>query len=108
MQGSFGVHSGQGSYEVVLRFNARVADYIREKKWHETQELRDLKQGAWSCGCGCRAWRRSSAGFLNWAGNAVVVKPPELARSVVESARRILAQAENPPKAERSYGIGFA
>jgi hypothetical protein len=39
LRDSFGVQSGQGSFEVVIRFNELVADYIREKKWHESQQL---------------------------------------------------------------------
>ncbi len=39
LRDSFGVHSAQGEFQVVIRFNAAVADYIREKKWHDSQEL---------------------------------------------------------------------
>ena len=39
LRDSFGVHSGEGEFEVVIRFNARAADYIREKKWHPSQTL---------------------------------------------------------------------
>ncbi|HLP77488.1 MAG TPA: WYL domain-containing protein, partial [Candidatus Paceibacterota bacterium] len=39
LRDSFGVYSGEGRFDVVIRFNDRVADYIREKKWHESQEL---------------------------------------------------------------------
>jgi len=46
LRDSFGVHSGEGEYEVVVRFNARAADYVREKKWHESQQLRELKVGS--------------------------------------------------------------
>ncbi len=45
LRDSFGVHSGEGKFEVVIRFAPRAADYIREKKWHESQQLRDLKNG---------------------------------------------------------------
>jgi len=45
LQGSFGVQSGHGEFSVVIRFNKRVADYIREKKWHSSQSLRDLRDG---------------------------------------------------------------
>ena len=31
LRGSFGVQSGQGEFEVLIRFNERVADYVREK-----------------------------------------------------------------------------
>ena len=34
LRGSFGVHSGEGDYEIDIRFNARAADYVREKIWH--------------------------------------------------------------------------
>ena len=46
LRDSFGVQSGEGQHDVVIRFDARVADYVREKKWHESQELRELKGGA--------------------------------------------------------------
>src|SRR5437016_2263157 len=45
LRDSFGVHSGREEYEVVIRFNELVADYIREKKWHDSQQLRELKTG---------------------------------------------------------------
>jgi len=98
LQGSFGVRSGQESHDVVLRFNAQVADYIREKKWHESQELRELKQGGVELRMRLSGLAEVERWVLTWAGNALVVKPPELARSVAESARRILSQAKNPPE----------
>ncbi|HWI59190.1 MAG TPA: WYL domain-containing protein, partial [Bacillota bacterium] len=36
LRDSFGVHSGHGEFDVVIRFNEQVADYIREKKWHSS------------------------------------------------------------------------
>ena len=32
LRDSFGVHSAEGEYDIVIRFNARVADYIRERR----------------------------------------------------------------------------
>src|SRR5437899_5965175 len=37
---SFGVHSGQGNHEVIIRFDRSVADYIREKKWQDRKSTR--------------------------------------------------------------------
>ena len=45
LRDSFGVHSGDGQFDVLLRFDTRVADYVREKKWHESQQLREMKNG---------------------------------------------------------------
>ena len=42
LRNSFGVHSAEGTIDVVIQFNERVADYIREKKWHPSQVLKDL------------------------------------------------------------------
>jgi len=46
LRNSFGVHSGRDKFDVVVRFNDKAADYIREKRWHESQELKELKRGA--------------------------------------------------------------
>ncbi|MCS1410805.1 MAG: hypothetical protein M2R45_04000 [Verrucomicrobia subdivision 3 bacterium] len=45
LRGSFGVHSGGGSYEVRIRFSEWVADYLREKQWHPSQKLKEHQNG---------------------------------------------------------------
>jgi proteasome accessory factor B len=92
LRGSFGVRSGEGAYEVVIRFDAHVADYIREKKWHDTQQLCELKQGGVELRMKLSSLVEVERWVLNWAGHAVVVKPPELVRAVADSARRILSR----------------
>ena len=91
LRDSFGVHSGEGEFDVVLRFNARVADYIHEKKWHESQQLRDLKNGEVELRLRLSSLVEIERWVLSWGGDAVVVKPRELAESVATSARAILA-----------------
>jgi len=90
LRDSFGVYSGEGDFNVVLRFNARVADYIREKKWHESQQLRELKGGGVELRFKLSSLREIERWVLSWGGDAVVVKPRELADSVLNSARAIL------------------
>lgn len=90
LRGSFGVHSGEGHFEVVLRFNPRVADYIREKKWHESQQLKELKDGGVELRMRLSGLAEVERWVLNWGGDAVVLKPKELAESVKTAARRIL------------------
>jgi len=91
LRDSFGVHSGEGSYDVVIRFNARVADYIREKKWHESQQLRGLKGGGVELRMKLSSLAEIERWILGWGGDAKVFKPRELAEAVRNSARRILA-----------------
>ena len=90
LRGSFGVHSGHGAHEVVLRFNEQVADYIREKKWHDSQRLRELKGGGVELGMKLSSLGEVERWVLSWAGNATVVRPRELADSVRQAARRML------------------
>jgi predicted DNA-binding transcriptional regulator YafY len=90
LRDSFGVHSGEGEYEVILRFNARVADYVREKKWHASQRLRDLKGGGVELRMKLSSLVEIERWVLSWGGDAVVVKPRELAAAVKEAAGKIL------------------
>jgi len=90
LRGSFGVRSGQGNYEVVLRFNARAADYVREKKWHESQQQRELRGGGVELTLRLSGLEEVTRWVLSWGGDAKIVKPRELAEAVREAARRLL------------------
>ena len=94
LRDSFGVHSGEGEYEVLIHFNARAADYIREKKWHESQQLRELKGGGVELRMKLSSLVEIERWILSWGGDAKVLKPRELAEAVRNSARQILAAAQ--------------
>ncbi len=91
LRDSFGVHSGEGEYEVVLRFNPRAADYVREKKWHESQRLREMKGGGVELKLKLSSLAEIERWILSWGGDAKVIRPRELAEAVRRSARKILA-----------------
>jgi proteasome accessory factor B len=90
LRGSFGVRSGHGDYTVVLRFTPRVTDYVREKKWHESQQRRDLRDGGVELTLRLSGLEEVTRWVLSWGGDARVVKPRELAEAVRQSARRLL------------------
>jgi predicted DNA-binding transcriptional regulator YafY len=90
LRGSFGVHSGSGNHRVLIRFEPEVADYIREKKWHETQRLRELKNGAVELEVKLSGLEEIERWILSWGGKARVLHPPELASRVRAAAQRIL------------------
>ena len=92
LRDSFGVHSGDGQHDVVVRFNGGVADYIREKKWHESQKLRELKKGAVELQLRLSSLAEIERWVLGWGGNAMVIRPAELAASVCQAAKKILKQ----------------
>jgi proteasome accessory factor B len=90
LRDSFGVHSGEGDYEVVIRFNARAADYVREKKWHESQQLRELKGGGVELRMKLSSLMEIERWILSWGGDAKVLKPRELVEAVKQAAQKIL------------------
>ncbi len=90
LRDSFGVYSGEGEFDVVIRFNARAADYIREKKWHPSQTLRDLKDGGAELKLKLSSLAEVQRWVLSWGGDAQVLKPKELVESVRTAAQKIL------------------
>ncbi|HEY2328399.1 MAG TPA: WYL domain-containing protein [Verrucomicrobiae bacterium] len=93
LRDSFGVHAGEGKFEVVIRFAPRAADFIREKKWHASQTLRDLKDGGAELKMNLSSLAEVERWVLSWSGEAAVIKPRELAESVKTAAKRILQNA---------------
>jgi predicted DNA-binding transcriptional regulator YafY len=90
LSGSFGVHSPEGRYDVVIRFDGEVADYIREKRWHASQKLRDLPRGGVEMKLKLSSLKEIERWVLGWAGHAVVMEPPELVDRVRVAAERMI------------------
>jgi proteasome accessory factor B len=91
LRDSFGVHSGRGQFAVVIRFDKSVADYIREKKWHDSQRLKELRNGGLELSLTLSSLAEIERWVLGWGGNAIVIKPPELLESVKRAAKKIAA-----------------
>lgn len=91
LRDSFGVHSAQGDYHVVIRFDAYAADYIREKRWHPSQQLRELKDGGVELRLKLSSLGEIQRWILGWGGSAVVTAPPELINSVTKAAQNLIA-----------------
>lgn len=91
LRDSFGVHSGHGEYDVVIRFAPRVADLIREKKWHASQQLRDLKNGGLELQLKLSSLLEIERWVLSWGGDVKVLRPRELVDAVQTAAKKILA-----------------
>ena len=91
LRDSFGVHSAQGDYNVVIRFDAYAADYIREKRWHPSQTLRELKDGGVELRLKLSSLGEIQRWILGWGGSAIVIAPPELITSVTKAAQALLS-----------------
>jgi proteasome accessory factor B len=87
---SFGVVSGAGEFTVVIRFDEFAASYIREKRWHPSQKLREQKDGGVELQMKLSSLAEVQRWVLSWGGHAKAMAPKELAGTVEEAARRIL------------------
>jgi proteasome accessory factor B len=95
LRDSFGVHSGEGNFEVVIRFDEVVADYVREKRWHDSQRLKELANGGVELQLKLSSLSEIERWVLSWGGNATVVRPKQLAENVRRAARQILRGRKN-------------
>ena len=86
---SFGVVSGKGEFSVVIRFQPTAADYIREKRWHPSQQLRELRDGGVELRMKLSSLAEVERWILSWGGQAKAMAPRELVRNVRAAAARI-------------------
>ncbi|HEX2853938.1 MAG TPA: WYL domain-containing protein [Opitutaceae bacterium] len=75
---ALGVLGGEGDYQVVIRFTSAVAERVREREWHESQEMRELADGGLELKLRLGALMEVEQWVLGWGAAADVMAPPEL------------------------------
>ncbi len=88
---ALGVLGGTGDYRVVIRFSAAVAERVREREWHESQEMRELPGGALELRLRLGALMEVEQWILGWGAAAEVIGPPELRDSVRKTVTALAA-----------------
>lgn len=89
---ALGVVGGVGDYRVVIRFDAPVAERIREREWHESQELRELAGGAVELRLRLGALSEVRQWVLSWGAHAQVMQPAELREDIRREIRALQAR----------------
>jgi predicted DNA-binding transcriptional regulator YafY len=82
---ALGVLGGERNYRVVIRFSANVADRVREREWHESQELRTLRAGGLELTLQLGALPEIERWVLTWGSDAEVMQPKELRERLRET-----------------------
>ncbi len=90
-EGSFGIMTGPRT-EVVIKFDAKVADYVRERRFHPTQEIEELPDGSIVFRMTVNGTTEVISWVLSFGGKAEVVEPAELRAKVRESVEEALAR----------------
>ena len=82
-QNAFGV-SWQDPRDIVLRFRADQAPYVRERMWHPTQKLTDLPDGGLQLAFRAGGPFEIRRWILGWGDSVEVISPDDL-RAAVKS-----------------------
>jgi predicted DNA-binding transcriptional regulator YafY len=90
LRDSFGIFSKEGDFDVVIRFDDSVADYIREKRWHPSQRLVELPGGGLELHLKLGSLVEVQRWVLGWGGHAVALAPEGLVRGVQQAASALL------------------
>lgn len=104
LAGAFGVVAGKTTQTIRIRFAKEVSHLISERRWHPSQELRDLPDGGVELQLRLNHLAEIRPWVLSWGGNAKVLSPPELARQVSEEALRILDRPAGAPARRANRG----
>lgn len=90
MKSSFGVFRGD-AVTVKILFSPRVAEYIREKVWHETQELNTHQDGSVCFTAEVAGTDEIRFWLLQWGADAQVLQPESLKAEVKAEAKKMMA-----------------
>lgn len=86
---ALGVLGGRGDHKVVIRFAADAADRVREREWHESQELVDLPKGGVELRIRLGALPEVERWVLGWGPAAEVIGPAELRHRVAAASAAV-------------------
>jgi predicted DNA-binding transcriptional regulator YafY len=93
LDGSFRALRGEGRpRRVRLVFNAEAARWVREKQWHPSQKVRELRGGALELTLKVSHLGEVRAWVLSYGSKVEVKEPEELRREVAEELRAALGQ----------------
>ncbi len=82
LKSGFGVFGGSGKHEVRIRFDAFAARLVRERDWHPSQKIQELRAGEIDLRMTLGALEEIERWILSWGDHAKVLSPKDLVVSV--------------------------
>jgi len=86
---AFGMHRGERTYAVHIRFSAYQARWIREEQWHPSQIMTRRPDGTLDVRMQVAGLADVARWVLSYGGEAEVISPPVLRHRVAREARRL-------------------
>jgi predicted DNA-binding transcriptional regulator YafY len=91
LSGSFGLFTGEKLATVRIHFDAFAAPYIRERRWHPSQTLRELPRGQVEATMRLNNLIDVRRWILGWGRHARALAPAALVRAIKAEAAATLA-----------------
>jgi len=95
MGAAFGVVLGKAE-NIRIRFAPEVAGYIKEKTWHESQEIRQQKDGSIIFAAQIAVTEELVSWVLGWGSKAEVITPQALKSAVHDEVLAMLGPYSEP------------
>jgi predicted DNA-binding transcriptional regulator YafY len=94
MRHSFGVFRGEPE-RVSIWFDTDVVEYVKEKVWHDTQDIQDNRDGSIVFSADVAVTAELKRWIMRWGSAAVVLEPEQLRDEVQSEAAEMLAGYAN-------------
>lgn len=86
---ALGVMGGSGDFEIRIRFEPAAADRVRERVWHDSQQIKELPDGGVEVALQLGALPEVERWVLGWGDLAEVIAPAELRSRVATTAAKV-------------------
>ncbi|WP_230843175.1 helix-turn-helix transcriptional regulator [Gloeobacter morelensis] len=87
----FQVEAGGQPQPVAVRFNAKVAPYIRERRWHRTQQIDEHGDGSLTLRMEVPGLAEVKRWVMGYGGDAVIEEPAELVAMISQEIAKMAA-----------------
>ncbi|MEO7167463.1 MAG: WYL domain-containing transcriptional regulator [Spartobacteria bacterium] len=91
LDSSFGVFQGSGRTTVRIRFQPFAAQLVRERTWHHSQKIKELRDGALELQLQLGSLEEIERWILSWGDQAEVLEPAKLRQRLAEVGRKLVA-----------------
>lgn len=89
LEKSIGVMAGKDDYQVVIEMDAWLTDILRGRRWHPSQEVKELPGGGSQLRLRVGCLEEIEQYVLSWGTHATVIGPQELRERLGRTAREL-------------------
>lgn len=87
---NIGVFAHDKKYKVNLKFSKTAAPFIKERVWHDNQDIHEFSNGSIKLMFSTNQLNETLFWVLSWGENVEVVSPPELKNMVKERLQKMI------------------